>query len=194
MTRPGPGRGRPAAASLLAGVLLVATLAAADEPPAGTPDAAASPAEPAAQARPALPATPVTAPAATAAPAGSARLIVEDLRPGVGAVARPGMLVAVHYTGWLYDPAAPDHRGRKFDSSLDHGRPLVFPLGAGRVIRGWDEGVPGMQIGGLRRLVIPPEFAYGDRELGKGLIPARSTLLFEVELLGVEAMTEAQQK
>ncbi|MBP6513946.1 MAG: FKBP-type peptidyl-prolyl cis-trans isomerase [Steroidobacteraceae bacterium] len=98
------------------------------------------------------------------------------------------MLVVVQYTGWLYDPAAPEGRGRKFDSSRERARPFVFPLGAGRVIRGWDEGVAGMQVGGTRRLIIPPELAYGSRDMGKGLIPPNSTLLFEVELLGVESV------
>lgn len=114
-------------------------------------------------------------------------LLTEDLREGVGEPAHSGMNVAVHYTGWLYEPAALGYRGRKFDSSRDRGQPLIFELGAGRVIRGWELGVVGMRVGGLRRLVIPPELAYGNRNIGNGLIPPNSTLVFEVELLGVES-------
>jgi len=113
------------------------------------------------------------------------QLLTEDLREGFGDVARPGMNVAVHYTGWLHDPAALGYRGPKFDSSRDRGQPLVFDLGVGRVIKGWEIGIVGMRVGGLRRLVIPPELAYGNRRIGK--IPPNSTLVFEVELLGVES-------
>ena len=115
------------------------------------------------------------------------QLLIEDLRPGTGIEAVPGMQLAVHYTGWLHEPAALGYRGRQFDSSRDRGSPLVFPLGAGRVIRGWEVGLIGLRVGGLRRLVIPPELAYGRREVGNGLIPPNSTLVFEVELLGVES-------
>jgi FKBP-type peptidyl-prolyl cis-trans isomerase FkpA len=102
--------------------------------------------------------------------------------------------VIVHYTGWLYDPAAPDHRGRKFDSSRDRGQPLSFPLGAGRVIRGWEQGLPGMKVGGTRRLVIPPSLAYGVRGAGNGVIPPNATLLFDVELLAVETVTYKEDR
>jgi peptidylprolyl isomerase len=88
----------------------------------------------------------------------------------------------VHYTGWLHDPAAPNGRGRKFDSSKDRGDPFEFDLDAGMVIRGWDEGVQGMQVGGTRVLTIPPELGYGARGAG-GVIPPNATLVFEVELL-----------
>ena len=92
--------------------------------------------------------------------------------------------MTVHYTGWLHDPAAADGRGRKFDSSKDRGQPFRFSLGAGMVIRGWDEGVAGMQVGGTRVLVIPAHLGYGPRGAG-GVIPPNATLVFEVDLLGV---------
>jgi FKBP-type peptidyl-prolyl cis-trans isomerase len=116
-------------------------------------------------------------------------VLVTDLVPGIGEAALPGKVVIVHYTGWLFDPAAPDQRGRKFDASRDRGQPLSFPLGAGRVIRGWEEGLPGMKVGGTRRLVIPPSLGYGARGAGNGVIPPDATLLFEVELLAVETVT-----
>ncbi len=108
-----------------------------------------------------------------------------DQEIGTGALAEPGCTVHVHYTGWLYDEAAPQHKGRKFDSSHDHGETFAFALGAGQVIRGWDEGFAGMRVGGRRTLVIPPEKGYGARGVG-GVIPPNATLLFEVELLAVE--------
>jgi FKBP-type peptidyl-prolyl cis-trans isomerase FkpA len=106
-----------------------------------------------------------------------------DVVEGTGELSRPGM-VTVHYTGWLHDPAQPGGRGRKFDSSVDRGDPFEFRLGAGQVIRGWDEGVAGMRVGGKRTLVIPPELGYGARGAG-GVIPPNATLVFDVELLGV---------
>lgn len=116
-------------------------------------------------------------------------VLVTDLSAGIGDEALPGMIVVVHYTGWLHDPAAKDQRGRKFDSSRDRGQPLSFPLGAGRVIRGWEQGLPGMRIGGTRRLVIPPSLAYGARGAGNGVIPPNATLVFDIELLAVETVT-----
>jgi FKBP-type peptidyl-prolyl cis-trans isomerase FkpA len=104
-------------------------------------------------------------------------LIIEDVVVGAGAEAVAGQYVSVHYTGWLTD-------GKKFDSSKDRGDPFEFPLGQGHVIRGWDEGVQGMKIGGTRKLTIPPELGYGARGAG-GVIPPNATLVFEVELLGV---------
>ena len=101
----------------------------------------------------------------------------QDLVQGDGAEAQAGQSVSVHYTGWLTD-------GTKFDSSVDRGEPFDFPLGAGMVIRGWDEGVAGMRVGGKRKLVIPPDLGYGQRGAG-GLIPPGATLVFEVELLGI---------
>jgi len=111
-------------------------------------------------------------------------LQMEDTVVGTGAEARAGQNVRVHYTGWLYDPAAANNRGRKFDSSKDRGQPFSFGLGQGQVIRGWDEGVQGMKVGGTRVLTIPPEMGYGARGAG-GVIPPNATLVFEVELLGV---------
>jgi len=107
----------------------------------------------------------------------------EDTTLGSGATAQRGAMVTVHYTGWLHDPAAPDARGRKFDSSKDRRDPFRFELDGGMVIRGWDEGVQGMQVGGTRVLVIPPDLGYGARGAG-GVIPPNATLVFEVELLG----------
>jgi FKBP-type peptidyl-prolyl cis-trans isomerase len=132
---------------------------------------------------------PTTPPAPPAAAAPEETVLVTDVVKGVGDEAFPGMVVIVHYTGWLYDPAAPDQHGRKFDSSRDRGQPLSFPLGSGRVIRGWEQGVPGMKVGGKRRLVIPPSLAYGSRGAGNGVIPPNATLIFDVELLAVETVT-----
>ena len=103
----------------------------------------------------------------------------EDTAPGNGAAAASGQTCVMHYTGWLWNNGA---KGEKFDSSLDRGNPFSFKLGAGQVIRGWDEGVLGLLIGGKRTLLIPPELGYGSRGAG-GLIPPGATLLFEVELL-----------
>lgn len=105
----------------------------------------------------------------------------EDVVEGQGQEAKAGSFVSVHYTGWLYENGV---AGAKFDSSKDRHQPFEFPLGAGHVIRGWDEGVQGMKVGGTRRLVIPPQLGYGARGAG-GVIPPNATLLFEVELLAV---------
>ena len=112
-------------------------------------------------------------------------LQITDLVPGDGATAAAGQKVVVHYTGWLYEPGEPENKGSKFDSSVDRNQPFVFPLGGGMVIKGWDEGVAGMQVGGKRILVIPPDMGYGDRGAG-GVIPPGATLLFEVELLDIQ--------
>jgi FKBP-type peptidyl-prolyl cis-trans isomerase FkpA len=107
----------------------------------------------------------------------SSGLVYEDIREGEGAVAAAGQHVSVHYTGWLTN-------GTKFDSSKDRNDPFDFPLGGGRVIRGWDEGVQGMKVGGVRKLTIPAELGYGSRGAG-GVIPPNATLVFEVELLEI---------
>jgi FKBP-type peptidyl-prolyl cis-trans isomerase len=101
-----------------------------------------------------------------------------DIKPGNGATAQRGQMVKVHYTGWLTN-------GKKFDSSVDHGQPFTFHLGGGEVIKGWDEGVEGMKVGGKRQLRIPPDLAYGQRGYPP-IIPGNSTLIFDVELLGVQ--------
>ena len=111
-------------------------------------------------------------------------LQVADVRVGKGAQAGSGHEVTVHYTGWLYDPNKADHHGKKFDSSRDHGEPFTFKLGAGQVIRGWDQGVAGMKVGGRRRLTIPPHLGYGARGAG-GAIGPNETLVFVVDLLSV---------
>ncbi|WP_215778236.1 MULTISPECIES: FKBP-type peptidyl-prolyl cis-trans isomerase [unclassified Paludibacterium] len=105
-------------------------------------------------------------------------LIIEDITVGEGAEATPGKEVTVHYTGWLTD-------GKKFDSSKDRFQPFSFPLGAGHVIKGWDQGVAGMKVGGVRKLTIPPELGYGARGAG-GVIPPNAVLVFEVELLKID--------
>jgi FKBP-type peptidyl-prolyl cis-trans isomerase len=108
-----------------------------------------------------------------------------DLARGQGAAVAAGQYAIVQYTGWLYEPAAPDHKGKEFDSSLKSGTPFRFQLGAGQVIKGWDQGVAGMQIGGKRRLVIPADLAYGDKGAGD-VIPPGATLVFDVDLVGIE--------
>lgn len=107
----------------------------------------------------------------------SSGLLIEDIKVGSGAEAKPGNIISAHYTGTLVD-------GTKFDSSVDRGEPLSFTLGVGQVIKGWDEGIVGMKVGGKRKLIIPPELAYGARAIGS--IPPNSTLIFEVELMGVK--------
>jgi FKBP-type peptidyl-prolyl cis-trans isomerase FkpA len=107
----------------------------------------------------------------------ASRMTIEEMTVGNGATAATGQKVKVHYTGWLTN-------GTKFDSSKDRNDPFVFPLGAGHVIKGWDEGVQGMKVGGKRKLTIPPALGYGARGAG-GVIPPNATLVFEVELLGV---------
>jgi FKBP-type peptidyl-prolyl cis-trans isomerase FkpA len=108
-----------------------------------------------------------------------------DAAVGNGAEAVPNRMVAVHYTGWLYDPTMEGNKGTRFDSSRDRNESFTFQLGAGQVIRGWDEGVAGMKVGGRRTLIIPPQLAYGEQGAG-GVIPPNATLLFEVELLEVK--------
>ncbi len=108
-----------------------------------------------------------------------------DLKEGTGLVASAGDEISVHYTGWLYDEDAPNQRGEQFDSSRERGEPITFLLGAGRVIRGWDEGVAGMRVGGQRVLLIPSNLGYGRKGAG-GVIPPNASLVFEVELVDVK--------
>ena len=108
-----------------------------------------------------------------------------ELAPGNGAEIKSGQTALVHYTGWLFDAAAAENKGKKFDSSVDRNEPFEFPVGAGMVIKGWDEGVVGMKVGSKRRLVIPPEMGYGSRGAGGGLIPGGATLVFDVELVEI---------
>ena len=122
------------------------------------------------------------------APGLSSRILVE----GDGAVAEVGHFVSVHYTGWLYEPEADNFRGAKFDSSVDRGAHFRFTLGEGRVIRGWDQGVPGMRIGEIRELTIAPEMGYGERGAG-AVIPPNSTLVFVVELAGIEGLETSDE-
>jgi FKBP-type peptidyl-prolyl cis-trans isomerase FkpA len=105
-------------------------------------------------------------------------LVIDDVKPGEGAIATKGKTVSVHYTGRLTD-------GTKFDSSYDRGQPIDFPLGGGVVIKGWDQGIEGMKVGGKRKLTIPPDLAYGARGTPGGPIPPNATLVFDVELVGV---------
>jgi peptidylprolyl isomerase len=112
----------------------------------------------------------------------SSGLQMIDTKPGTGATPRAGQTVTVHYTGWLYENGK---KGKKFDSSVDRNEPFEFPIGQGRVIRGWDEGVGSMKVGGKRTLIIPPQLGYGARGAG-GAIPPNATLIFDVELLGLK--------
>jgi FKBP-type peptidyl-prolyl cis-trans isomerase FkpA len=132
------------------------------------------------------------APASPAIPPGGSKLSAMpkdlqkiDVKQGTGAEAVTGKPVIVHYTGWIYDDSKPDKKGAKFDSSLDRKVPFGFFLGAGKVIKGWDEGVVGMKVGGQRTLVIPPQLGYGERGAG-GVIPPNATLIFDVELIEVK--------
>jgi FKBP-type peptidyl-prolyl cis-trans isomerase len=156
-------------AAVLATLTLIATAALA-EAPAAVAKATTAPATAAAT---------KVADAVITTPSG---LKYRDTQIGTGRVAKAGDKVKMHYTGWLQNPDG--SKGQKFDSSLDRGQTFDFPLGGGRVIKGWDEGVAGMKQGGKRQLIIPPALGYGDRDVGGGLIPARSTLIFDVELVG----------
>lgn len=131
------------------------------------------------------PQTQAPPPAANEAPQGP-KIEIIDSKVGTGKEAMAGKVVSVHYTGWFYKPLAKGHKGKKFDSSLDRGQPLEFPLGAGRVIKGWDQGVQGMKVGGKRTLIIPSDLAYGKKGAGGGAIPPDSDLIFDVELLDVK--------
>ena len=149
--------------------------------PASPPATPPTPPTPATEAQPVQPAEP----AVPAAPAPQVEII--DRVVGKGKEATLGSNVAVNYTGWLHKPLAPKQRGRKFDSSLDAGRtPIEFQLGAGRVIKGWEQGVAGMKVGGKRTLIIPSALAYGKRGAGGGVIPPDADLIFDVELMDVK--------
>jgi FKBP-type peptidyl-prolyl cis-trans isomerase FkpA len=162
-------------------------------PTTGAPAEAAKPPAPAPAAQPAAPvgreeanvqaARKLGTPTQNPVVASASGLEYIDVKAGTGAEAKAGQTVSVHYTGWLVT-------GTKFDSSVDRGRPFQFPLGGGQVIRGWDEGVAGMKVGGIRKLIIPSELGYGARDVrdqkGAIVIPANATLIFEVELLGVQ--------
>jgi FKBP-type peptidyl-prolyl cis-trans isomerase len=115
-----------------------------------------------------------------------------DVGVGAGAEALPGMFVVLNYTGWVYDPLAPSHRGTKFDSSLDRDAAYGFFLDTGKVIKGWDEGIPGMKIGGKRTLAVPSSMAYGSG--GSNVIPPNATLLFDIELLDVRLTRSGGEK
>ena len=108
-----------------------------------------------------------------------------DIKIGAGKEATPSKTVSVHYTGWLFDKSAANNKGKKFDSSRDRPGNFTFPLGAGRVIKGWDQGVQGMKVGGQRTLIIPPSMGYGARG-ASNIIPPNATLVFDVELMGVQ--------
>lgn len=114
-------------------------------------------------------------------------LSIHDIKTGTGPEAEPGMEVLVQYTGWLYDEHAEDNRGQEFDSTAKRDdTPFRFVLGAGKVIKGWDKGVVGMRVGGVRELLIPPDLAYGDRGAGGGIIPPGASLVFKVELVDAQ--------
>ena len=117
--------------------------------------------------------------------ADSSGLTKIDVKTGTGKEATPGKMVRVHYTGWLFDKSAADNKGKKFDSSRDRPGNFTFPLGAGRVIKGWDQGVQGMKVDGQRTLIIPSSMGYGARGAGS-IIPPNATLVFDVELMGVQ--------
>ncbi|NHZ90835.1 FKBP-type peptidyl-prolyl cis-trans isomerase [Massilia sp. CCM 8733] len=174
--------------------------AAGQTPPAPeTPAAATVPATPPAADAPAAPAAPAATPqppaqAQPATPPGTVvlaepvldPLVATDTKVGTGAEATAGSKVFVHYTGWLYKPMATRQRGRQFDSSLTRGAPLEFVLGTGRVIKGWDQGVLGMKVGGKRTLIIPSYLGYGKRGAPGGGIPPDADLIFDVELVNVK--------
>ena len=108
-----------------------------------------------------------------------------ELKSGTGDVATAGKIAVVQYTGWLYEASAKDNKGKQFDSSRSSGQPFRFPVGAGQVIKGWDQGVVGMKVGASRRLIIPADLAYGDSGAG-GVIPPGATLVFDIDLVAIE--------
>ena len=124
----------------------------------------------------------VSAVASTPAP----ELKIIERQVGTGREVESGRAALVQYTGWLYDDKAPENKGKQFDTSTTRGLPFGFIVGVGKVIKGWDQGVLGMKVGGKRTLLIPPQMGYGDKDVGNGLIPANSTLLFDIELVEVK--------
>ena len=164
----------PANSTLIFDVELLAILGKRETTPANSAPATAAPPS----------ALPVQISAQDALPAAPTQLTVIEHAVGEGAAAENGKGVSVHYTGWLYDPSQPGGKGMKFDSSVDRNIPFKFPLGGGRVIKGWDQGVLGMKAKGKRTLIIPAEFGYGARGAG-GVIPPNATLIFDVELIEI---------
>ena len=171
-----------------------AARAASQTAPADKPDASTSapPSQTAAADKPArihlragCTVAPADKPVAPKTPPARPAYTRTDLQVGTGSEAQKGRGLSVHYTGWLYDPAQPEMKGRMFDSSRDRG-PFNFQLGAGQVIPGWDQGFDGMKVGGRRRLIIPPSLGYGVDGAGGGIIPPNATLMFEMELLDVK--------
>ncbi len=183
------------AAVIFAGVLALAIANAHTDAPADAPataPVAGSAKNEAAGKKPAKkPETKKKEAAKTAAKSENS-LTIEELHNGTGKIAEKGKAVRVNYTGWLYDPAAPAGKGHQFDTSIGK-EPFIFTLGAGDVIKGWDEGFKDMKVGGKRKLIIPSEMAYGSRGAGGNVIPPNATLLFEVELLDVMEVAAAQQ-
>jgi FKBP-type peptidyl-prolyl cis-trans isomerase FkpA len=150
---------------------------------AGTQDNRSAAPQPSASVAPA-PAAPATATTASAAAADQLKII--DRKIGTGKEAQVGKAAMVRYTGWLYDETAKDNKGKEFDSTANRqGLPFGFIVGVGRVIKGWDQGVVGMKVGGSRTLIVPAALAYGDKQVGNGLIPPNSKLVFDIDLVEV---------
>lgn len=163
---------RPFITSGIAGIALAATLLAACGRSTEEPGGSAAGAQPES-----------SAPAAEAEP--QPQLVSQELQAGSGPAVQAGQTAIVQYTGWLHVDGAPDSKGPQFDSSRDRNEPFRFEVGAGRVIPGWDQGVAGMRVGEQRRLIVPPELGYGKSGAG-GVIPPNATLVFDVELVGIE--------
>ncbi len=183
---------RPKLMMAAAGLALAALVACGARQSEPGPSSAAQEApvdasQPAAPASTTPPLDPGMAEVAPALASASPPMTLEatDIKTGTGPAIRTGQTAIVHYTGWLYSESVPEHKGQKFDSSRDRNEPFSFPLGGGQVIPGWDQGVVGMQVGGQRRLVIPPDLGYGASGAG-GVIPPNATLVFDVELIGIE--------
>lgn len=170
--------------SVFVAMLFGAALAQAQTSAPETPAAPASASATAAATAPA-PAAPIVVGSAEPGPAAE-QLIIKDTKIGTGKEANVGATVYMHYSGWLYRPLAKNMHGKLFDSSIPRGEPLDFVLGAGRVIKGWDQGIAGMKVGGKRTLIIPSELAYGSRPAAGSGIPPNSALIFDVELIDVK--------